>query len=72
MESIQRAANSHNRAADHLDQAARHHREAAKHYEAGNNEKAGHHAHIAYGHSRHALHLADEAGRLHAAQFGEA
>jgi len=69
METIQRAANNHIRAAEHLERAAHHHREAARHYQAGNHEKAGHQAHIAYGHSRHALHLADEAGRLHAQQF---
>jgi hypothetical protein len=37
----------HHKAAEHHEHAARHHREAAKHHEAGNHEKAAHHAHSA-------------------------
>jgi hypothetical protein len=34
----------HEQAAQHYEHAAKHHREAAKHHQAGNHEKAAHHA----------------------------
>ena|SRR5438309_8540335 len=39
----------HHKAAEHHEHAAKHHREAAKHHEAGDHEKAAHHAHTAHG-----------------------
>src|SRR5262249_23089921 len=44
----------HELAAEHHETAAHHHREAAKHYDAGDHEKAGHHAHVAHAHGLHA------------------
>ena len=44
----------HHNAAKHHEQASQHHKEAAKHHESGDHETAGHHAHIAHGHSLHA------------------
>jgi uncharacterized protein YjbJ (UPF0337 family) len=40
-----KAAEHHKKASEHFTQAAHHHGEAAKHHEAGNHEKAAHHAH---------------------------
>jgi hypothetical protein len=51
-------------AAEHHNHAAKHHQEAAKHHEAGNHEKAAHHAHIAHGHHLHAERHANEAAKL--------
>jgi hypothetical protein len=45
-----KAAEHHRKAAEHSSHATHHHNEAAKHHEAGNHEKAGHHAHSATGH----------------------
>ena len=39
------SANHHRQAAEHHQEAAKHHLAAAEHHEAGNHEKAGHHAH---------------------------
>jgi hypothetical protein len=56
----------HQDAARHYEQAALHHKEAARHYESGNHEAAGYHAHIAHGHTIHALHHSEEAAKQHA------
>ena len=39
-----KAAEHHKKASEHLTHAARHHGEAAKHHDAGQHEKAAHHA----------------------------
>jgi hypothetical protein len=44
----------HRKASEHSTHAAKHHAEAAKHHDAGQHEKAAHHAHTAGGHERHA------------------
>src|SRR5689334_9613663 len=58
-------AQHHYQAAEHHEKAARHHRKAAKYYEHGENEKAVHHAHIAYGHHLHAVHHTEEAAKAY-------
>ena len=45
-----------------------HHREAANHHDSEDHEKAAHHAHIAHGHTLHATHHAEEAGKHHATE----
>jgi hypothetical protein len=42
-----KAAEHHRKASEHSTQAANHHTEAAKHHDAGQHEKAAHHAHTA-------------------------
>ena len=44
-----KGATHHRSAAEHHEHAARHHKKAATHHEAGNHEKAGHHANAAAG-----------------------
>lgn len=56
-------------AAEHLEAAAKHWRDAAKSYEAGNDQKAGHHALAAHGEFVLAQDHEREASRLHAAEF---
>jgi hypothetical protein len=62
------SAEHHEKAAEHHEHAARHHREAAKHETSGNQEVAGHHAHVAHGHHLHASHHAEAAAKDHAAE----
>src|ERR1017187_9180989 len=65
------AAAHHLKAVEHHEHAARHHREAAKHHEAGNHEKAAHHAHLAHGHHLHATEYAGEAAKAHIKAYGK-
>jgi hypothetical protein len=60
------SAEHHEKAAEHHEHAARHHREAAKLETSGDQERAGHYAHIAHGHHLHATHHAEEAAKDHA------
>jgi hypothetical protein len=60
-----KAADFNKKASEHLTHAARHHGEAAKHYEAGNFEKAAHHAHTARGQAIQAKEHAEEAVKAH-------
>src|SRR4029079_6998821 len=48
-----KAAEHHKKASMHSGEAAKHHDQAAQHHEAGQHEKAAHHAHTATGHERH-------------------
>jgi|ERR1700683_1310370 Flp pilus assembly protein TadD len=50
----------------HHEKAAYHYKEAAKYYQAGELEKAAHHAYLAHGHNQHAIHHDAEAAKLHA------
>ncbi len=45
----------HQKAAECHEHAAEHHRDAAKCHESGDPKTAAHHAHIAHGHSAHAV-----------------
>jgi hypothetical protein len=56
-------------AAGHLERAACHYKEAAKCEEAGDHEKATHHAYLAHGYTQHAIHDDAEAAKLHAEHF---
>ena len=58
-------------AAQHLELAAKQHRDAAKCYDAGNDEKAGHHALVAHGELVLAQDHEKEASKYHAAEHGK-
>jgi hypothetical protein len=55
-------------AARHHERAAYHFNEAAKYNQAEEYEKAAHHAYLAHGHNRHAIHHEDEAAKLYTMQ----
>jgi len=54
-------------AAHHHEQAAYQFKEAAKYHETEELEKAAHHAYLAHGHTRHALHHESAAAKSHLA-----
>ena len=64
-------AEYHTLAAEHHEEAARHHRKAAVYYEEREYAFAAHEAVIAYGHTRHAVHQASEAGKFHAERYSQ-
>ena len=53
-------------AARHHEWAAYHYKEAKKYDQAEEHEKAVHHAYLAHGHNRHAMHHDAEAAKLYA------
>ena len=69
MTGISRAVRNHELAAAYLERAASHHRLSAKHYQAGDHDKGAYDAYIAHACARHAMHLSDEAARLHVEEY---
>jgi hypothetical protein len=71
MPKIPTGAEYHALAAQDHEQAAEHHRQASAHYMKKEYAFAAHQAVIAYGHMRHAVHHASEAGKFHAERDGK-
>jgi hypothetical protein len=69
MTGINRAVRNHELAASYLERAASHHRLSAKHYQDGDHDKGAYDAYIAHACARHAMHLSDEAARLHVEEY---
>jgi hypothetical protein len=65
-----KAADHHKKASEHFTQAAKHHGEAAKHHEAGNHEKAAHHATLARAHDLHGQRCGHDARKAYAEDHG--
>ena len=57
----QKIQECHKKAAEHHENAAKYHVEAAKQHDAGNQEKGNAAAHIAHGHTIHAVEQASKA-----------
>lgn len=66
-----KAADSHKKAAQSFKKASEHHDNAAKHHEAGNHEKAAHHAHTAKGHQTKGEQHSNDAATQHSEEHGE-
>jgi hypothetical protein len=64
------AAKHHKKASEHFAKAAHHHGEAAKQHQAGNHERAAHHASIARGCDLHATEHAHAARKAYADDHG--
>jgi len=60
----------HTQASEHFGNASKNHQEAAKQYDAGNFEKAAHHAHTAQGHRKNEEKQARNASKLHTKEYG--
>ncbi len=65
-----KAAEHHKKASEHFTHAARHYEEAAKHGEAGNHERAAHHAAIPRAHDLHGTEHAHAARKAYAEDHG--
>ncbi len=65
------SADYHKNASAEFDKASKHHQEAAKQHEAGNPEKAGHHATMARGYQANGNQASNKAAKSHAKEYGD-